>query len=205
MLRKEFISSKAYAFLAYLETNDITNSLDIDQYYDPNQNYNTFHDHLTKLKEKHLPCKFVKCNKYRHKSNEWITRGILRSIKYRDKLYMDYRRATKDTFLYFDLTFKLASYNKLLKNTIRQGKCSYYNQEFESNKCNIRKIWGTVNKIICWTKNNGHGMKSILINNNIKTNDPKMIVVKFNDVFSKIGANLSKHVSQTTSKNHRQF
>ena len=32
-----------------------------------------------------------------------------------------------------------------------------------------------------------------------------MIVDKFNDFFSKIGSNLSKHVSQTTSKNYRQF
>ena len=205
-VKKRVNSSEAYnALLADLEINDITNSLNLDPYCDPNQNYNTFHDHLTKLKEKHLPYKFVKFNKYRHKSNKWITHGILRSIKYRDKLYMDYRRATKDTFQYFDLKIKLASYNKLLKKTIREAKCSYYNQEFESNKCNIRKIWGTINEIICRTKNNGHGIKSILINNNIKTNDPKMIVDKFNDFFSKIGSNLSKHVSQTTSKNYRQF
>ena len=117
---------------------------------------------------------------------------------------MDYRRATKDTFLYFDLKIKLASYNKLLKKTMREAKCSYYNQEFENNKYNIRRIWGTINEIICWTKNNGHGIKSILINNHIKTNEPKMIVDKLNEFVNEIGANLFKHVSQTTQKDYCQ-
>ena len=117
---------------------------------------------------------------------------------------MDYRRGTKDTFLYFDLKIKLASYNKLLKKTMREAKCSYYNQEFENNKRNTRRIWGTINEIICWTKNNGHGIKSTIINNHIKTNEPKMIVDKFKEFVNKIGANLSKHVSETTQKDYRQ-
>ena len=61
------------AFLADLQANDTTDSLNQDPYYDSNQNYNTFHDHHTKLKGKHLPYKFVKFDKYRHKSNKYIT------------------------------------------------------------------------------------------------------------------------------------
>ena len=46
-------------------------------------------------------------------------------------------------------------------------------------------------------------MKSISMDNNTKTNAPKTIVDKFNDFFSKIGTNLSKHMAETTTKNNR--
>ena len=62
------------AFLVDLVANDTTDSLNQDPYWDPNQNYTTFHDQHTNSKEKHLPYKFVKFNKYRHKSNKCITR-----------------------------------------------------------------------------------------------------------------------------------
>ena len=34
----------------------------------------------------HIQTKVVKFHKYRHKKSNWITKGLLRSIKYRDKL-----------------------------------------------------------------------------------------------------------------------
>ena len=102
------------AFLADLQANDTTDSLNQDPYCDSNQNYNTFHDHHTKLKEKHLPYKFVKFENIDtratsishnilsnigfimvHGHNEGhIAHGILRLIKYRDKLYQDNKYAT---------------------------------------------------------------------------------------------------------------
>ena len=36
----------------------------------PNLNYAIIHDHLTKMKEKHLPIKFDKFNKHKHKNNK---------------------------------------------------------------------------------------------------------------------------------------
>ena len=73
--RRYIKKREAYnTFLADFLTNDTTDSLNQDPYWDPDQNYNTFHDHHTNLKEKHLPYKFVKFNKYWHKSNKYITR-----------------------------------------------------------------------------------------------------------------------------------
>ena len=47
-VKKSVNISEAYnALLADFETNDITNSLNPDPYCDSNQNYNTFHDHIS--------------------------------------------------------------------------------------------------------------------------------------------------------------
>ena len=46
-----WISDHFLISLAYkAEMHDTTDSLSLDLYCDPNQNYNTFHDHHTKLK-----------------------------------------------------------------------------------------------------------------------------------------------------------
>ena len=42
--------------------------LDPNPYCDPNKNYNILHNYLTQMKEKHIPYKFVKFNRYKHKN-----------------------------------------------------------------------------------------------------------------------------------------
>ena len=74
------------AFHAELMHSDITSQLNPDPYCDPNINYDILHKHLTDLKDKHLPYRLVKFNKYKHKGNKWITNGVLKSLKYKDQL-----------------------------------------------------------------------------------------------------------------------
>ena len=57
-VKKKINSNEAcQALLLDLQTNDVTTSLNHDPYCDPNLNYDTFHGHLTKLKEKYMPYK----------------------------------------------------------------------------------------------------------------------------------------------------
>ena len=144
-------SNEAYeAFLADLQTCDFTALLD---HGDPNQNYDKLHQKLSELKCKHLPWKIVKFNKYRHKNNRWITHGVIKSIKYRDKLYRNLKNASKDSISYDELKNRLSVYNKILKKTIREARYIYYNRQFEESKTNVRKTWSTINEIISRTKN----------------------------------------------------
>ena len=59
---------------------------------DPNLNYDILHDHITKMKNKHLPFKFEKKNIHKQKKNKWISFGILRSIKTWDVMYPKFKR-----------------------------------------------------------------------------------------------------------------
>ena len=55
--------------------------------------YDIFQDTITHAINKHLPIKQVKIHKHKHKSH-WITKGIIRSIKFRDNQFSVY--ATKE-------------------------------------------------------------------------------------------------------------
>ena len=58
---------------------------------DPNLNYSIIHEEIMRAKDKHMPIKIMKYNKYKHKHSKWITCGLLNSIKYRDSLYKKYK------------------------------------------------------------------------------------------------------------------
>ena len=55
-------------------------------YSHPNVNHNTLLSVLKESKQKHIPAKIVQFHKHEHKKTEWITKGILTSIKYRDSI-----------------------------------------------------------------------------------------------------------------------
>ena len=182
-------NNEAYeAFLADLQACNFATLLDHTPHGDPNQNYDKLHYKLSELKCKHLPWKLVKFNKYRHKGNRWITHGVIKSIKYRDKLYRNLKGAQKDSIFYTELKNKLSVYNKILKKTIREAKYIYYNRQFEESKSNIRKTWSTINEIICKTKNKKNSIKSI-IKDGRQIRDLAHIVEKFNEFFVSIGPN----------------
>ena len=78
--------------------------------------------HVTRLKNKHLPLKTVKFNKHKHKGSKWISRGVIRFIKYRDKLYCEFKRIDRSSRDYPELQIQLKTYNSLLKRTIKEAK-----------------------------------------------------------------------------------
>ena len=92
----------------------------------------------------------------------------------------------------------------MLQKTIREAKMSYYKQEFDNNRSNVRKMWNTINEILCKTKQKWHGLKSI-ISNGKKINDPIEIVNQFNDFFINVGPNLIKNVTQPINETYRKY
>ena len=63
---------------------DTMKDINTSPYSHPNGNYNTLLSVLEESKQKHIPAKIVKFHKHKHKETEWITKGILKSIKFRD-------------------------------------------------------------------------------------------------------------------------
>ena len=74
-------------FVTELRNMNMTDSLNNNVYANLSKNYDTFIKLLQDAKDKHLPVRKIKFNKYKHKKNKWITRGILKSIKTKNKLY----------------------------------------------------------------------------------------------------------------------
>ena len=108
----------------------------------PNDNYNILHNVLSDIGAKCMPTKKVKINKHKHKKSKWITQGIIRSITFRDKLYLKMKLSPKDTAEYTTIKINLKTCNNILKRNIRQAMNLYYQHQFDQYKNNIKKTWG---------------------------------------------------------------
>ena len=70
-----------------LENLNIPAQLNSELNANPNNNYKIFSKAVNFAKEKHLPIKKKKIDRHKHKIDKWITRGILKSINTKNKLY----------------------------------------------------------------------------------------------------------------------
>ena len=64
---------------------------------DTNFNNNLIHQITEMTQNKHIPIKVVKFHKYRHNKSNWITKGLLRAIKYRNKRYKQVKMPHPDS------------------------------------------------------------------------------------------------------------
>ena len=62
--------------------------LNTTNHANPNDNLNILNEVISKAKDKHLPVRMIKFSKYKHSKSQWITKGIIWSIAYKDKLCM---------------------------------------------------------------------------------------------------------------------
>ena len=72
-------------FIEHLKNINIMNKLNMDINSDINDNYEVSCKLLQSSKSEHG--KSVNSNKYKHKKNKWISKGIIKSIEIKDKLY----------------------------------------------------------------------------------------------------------------------
>ena len=115
---------------------------------DPNANYNKVERNITNSNDKHLPVKKVRFRKYKHKLNPWISAGIIRSIKTRDKLFRKYKSTPENDPGYPTLEINLETKNKILDKCIRNAKMSYYHNTCNRHQNNSKKTWDVINGIL---------------------------------------------------------
>ena len=124
--------------------NDLANEEwnDIFEEKDVNQAYEIFINKLTYYYDKNIPLVKSKQNKSKIK-NPWITRGILRSIKPRNKLYKSYISKPSEHCLK-----KHKQYRNKLTDIIRTSKKVYYTQKLENAEGDINATWKVINNVV---------------------------------------------------------
>ena len=186
-----------------LNTN-IVNKFNSDLLTDPNQNYNILHEHLKSLKDKHMPDRYVKFHKHRHKKNKWITTGIIWSIKFRDNFYIKLKQCTVDTLEYANLKNNLKVFNGILKRTIREAKIQYYNQLFNKYAGDIKMTWKTISEIICKSNNKRNELEKIIVGSKVIV-DKTEICNKFNAFFCEIGPKLANNITTDNKRGYETY
>ena len=180
-------------FIEHLKNINIMNKLNMDINSDINDNYEVFCKLLQSSKSEHMPIKSVKFNKYKHKKNKWISKGIIKSIEIKDKLYKLMIQHTIDdveAHQYIKNTFNI--YRNMLKKLIRQAKRLYYIATFARFKHNIKQTWKIIKETLNRSKRDALPNRFLVGGQYI--DDPKEIANAFNSYFINIGPSVASHI-----------
>ena len=177
------------AFIAELEDINIDDKLEHAIDSDPQKNYDCFIALLNGAKNKHLPKKRVRFNKNKHKKSKWMTNGILKSIKEKDKLYKKLVKANiDDEIAYANLKAEFTNYKKIHL---------YYTRTFALYKNDIKQTWSVI-KDTLQRKRQCKPTEKFSLNNRIIT-DLDDIANAFNAYFVSIGRSLSDQIHSEAS------
>ena len=188
---------------SYLANSNIENKMVTNPNTNPNINYNTLHDIIVSGIRHHLPTKTVKFNKHKHKGAQWVTIGIIKSIKFRDKLYLKLKCTPSETALYNTLKINLKIYNKMLKKLIRTAKNIYYHSIFAKYKNDIKNTWITIKSI--FNKSHVKKFPDCFNINNVTVKDTQTIANKFNEYFTNIGPSLASKINPPANKSFKDY
>ena len=191
-------------FCNHISEVNFNDLMDNDISADPNINYNILETTIKNAKDKYLPIKIVRFNKHKHKKSNWITTGIIKSIKFRDKLYRKLKQCNPNSPIYFTHEINLRTYARLLKKTIREAKKQYYANRFQSFKNDARKTWTIIREILNKTRGSSEFPNSFTINNE-PVSDKQNIADNFNEFFTNIGPKLANSISTNTSNTFRDY
>ena len=89
---KQQNESNVAKFKAEMSHANFDSKLDLRIDADPNINYDILELTITDAANKRLPTKTIKVNTHKHKKSNWITYGIIKSIKFRDRLYIKLKK-----------------------------------------------------------------------------------------------------------------
>ena len=166
---------------------------------DPNDNYNILLEELKKAIDKHMPMKTVKFDKYRHKKETRITSGILKSIRYKDKLYRQLKMTDPLIPQYNFLKTNLKTYSTILKRNIRLAKNMYYTNMFYKSKNDSKKTWKQINDLI--SSRNQYKQHNYFKTNDSILTDHTDIANNFNSYFTNIGPNFANKILNVNPMN----
>ena len=172
---------------------NITDSLNNNVNANPSKNYDTFLKLLQHAKDKHLPVRKIKFNKYKHKKNKWITGGILRSIKTKNKLYKELRQTdTEDVEAFESIKIRFNRFHNILRQSIKEAKRIYFVRTFERFKYDIKQTWSTINETLQRKKKKS--LPSVFSHNGKMLRDSVEIANSFNQYFIDVGPSLANRI-----------
>jgi endonuclease/exonuclease/phosphatase family metal-dependent hydrolase len=188
---------------------ELVNTASIDKFHqsiniDPNLNYDILSKIIKDARIKHLPVKYVKFKKHRHRKSKWITQGIIRSIRFRDKLYSKLRSTPLTSPDYNKYKVNLQTYNRILAQNIRLAKKHYYYECFNKFQHDIKSTWGVIKEIINKSPKKNE-MPNFFLINDLPENNPNVIVNKFNLYFTNIGPKLANSIVQPSNKSFEDY
>ena len=155
---------------------------------DRNEAYKTFLNVLSNLYEIAFPKIKTKVNS-KTRLSPWITRGILKSSKRKQKLYEKFLKNRNSVNRENYKTFA-----RLFESIKQNTKKNYYHNLLISYENDMKRTWVTVKEIISSKKSSVTLFPKRLIVDDLEFFDKKTIAENFNKYFSEIGPKLASKI-----------
>lgn len=172
--------------------------MEIEGYNNPHSAYTSFLEKYTKVYNTCFPLKRTK-TKYNVNNKPWLSKGLLKSINRKNKLYKKYLSSPNPNS---ESCYK--NYKNKLNHSLRIAKRLYYEKKLIDSKSNIKNTWKILNEIIN-KKNRKSKLPSTFKINNQETSNPTEIANKFCSYFSSIGPELAKSIQNPSKTSHKSF
>jgi hypothetical protein len=166
---------------------------------DPNTAYRKFLTIYTDHMNNTMPLKTCRFNKYKHKAHPWITKGLLKSLYTKDKLYSKYIKC-RNPDLRQERENDFKNYRNLHNKLIRIAKSMYWHNTFDLARNDIKLTWKNINTILGRNNKKTH-FPEVFKYNNSDFKSPHEIADGFNSFFTNIGPNLASKISNPITNN----
>ena len=161
----------------------------------PTESYESFFKEFFEIYDKFFPLKTYKTKNIKRDNNLWITRGLIKSSKTKEKLYKKFiKKPTRNN----EQNYK--KYRNKLNHLTRIAKKNYYCKKFCQAQNDIKSTWKTINQLLDKQKSKSSLPRSFLNDNNEEINDPNLIANNFNDFFVNVGPKLAKEFRHNTDE-----
>ena len=160
--------------------------------------FNNLVANIEAVVDKHAPLQTVSRKWRRFSQKPWLTKGIITSIKHKQKLYRTFFLRGNS----FEKKFFKTYANKLTR-VKKMSKKMYYTEYISQNKTNPKKIWQMINSLIpCKTVDTV--VKNINVDNE-NIDNPSDIAEAFNNYFVKIGNTLSENIENHHNNSYSAY
>ena len=152
--------------------------------------FKSFHNNYIYLFNKYFPLTRMSRKQFKHKP--YITKGILTSIRHKNKLFKKY---LEHNTAINEINYK--RFRNKTVNLIRKSEENYHRTLILDNNNNNRKLWKCFGKILNKKKVKHNRITSLVVDSTTTTNQ-KQIVEEFNSFFSNIGQKLAKNIENSS-------
>ena len=160
---------------------------------DTNRAYDNFIEVFSSRYDECFPKKKIKIKPQKY-NNPWITKGIKKSSKRKQKLYEKFlkNRNEKNEKLY-------KSYKSLFESLKRKSKRIYYSSKIKEFENNAKKTWGVLKELIGKARNTESSLPIKLVIEKKEVTEIKDIAEEFNNFFTNVGPNVAKKVPNSSN------
>ena len=161
---------------------------DIEVFENPNDAYKSFMNKFSVLYETFFPKKKIK-SKDKDLRSPWITKGIKKSSKRKQRLYEKFlkNRSKKN-----ELEYK--TYKSLFESIKKRSKKTYFSNLITRYKNDIKKTWVVIKESIGKGRFNYQNFPKKIIIEGTEITDEELIATQFNKYFAEIGPKLAKNI-----------